>query len=102
MAPSVADFDLSLGLDRFDLAPGSPLALTVLAARRGYTGPIEVSVAGHPGFSGSATIPAGQLLAPLLVTAKDDRARRPFAINIAAKPSIDAKVETPFVNAATT
>src|SRR5260370_1492432 len=98
MAPSVADFDLSLGLDRFDLAPGSPLALTVLAARRGYTGPMEVSVAGRPGFAGSATIPAGQLLAPLLVTAKDDLAMGPYAIHIAGKATIDGKVETRFVN----
>ena len=91
--PSRPDFDLTIGLDRFDLAPESPLGLTVLAARRGYNGPIEISVAGHPGFSGSATIPAGQLAAPLLVTAKADLPMGPYAIKIAGKATIDGKAE---------
>jgi hypothetical protein len=97
ITPSVPDFELSLGLDRFDLAPESPLALTVLTTRRGYNGPIEVSVVGHPGFSGSTTVAAGQLLAALLVTAKADLPMGPYAITIAGKASIDGKVETRFV-----
>lgn len=94
ITPSIPDFDLSLGLDRFDLAPESPLVLTVIAARRGYNGPIDVTVAGNPGFSGSATIPAGQLVAPLLVTAKADQPMGPFFITIIGKATIDGKAET--------
>ena len=97
ITPSIPEFDLSLGLDRFDLAPESPLALTVLATRRGYNGPIEVSLVGHPGFSGSTTIPAGQLLAPLLVTAKGDLPMGPYAIALAGKATIEGKAETRYV-----
>src|SRR5262249_44635549 len=91
--PSTPDFDLTIGLDRFDLAPESPLGLTVLAARRGYNGPIEISVAGHPGFSGSPTTPAGQPAAPLLVAAKADLPMGPYVMKIAGKATIDGKAE---------
>jgi hypothetical protein len=97
ITPSIPDFDLSLGLDRFDLAADSPLALTVLVARRGYTGPIEVNVMGHPGFSGGRTIPAGQNAASLLVVAKGDLPMGPYAIHILGKATINGKVETRIV-----
>ncbi|MCI0461605.1 MAG: hypothetical protein L0Z62_32040, partial [Gemmataceae bacterium] len=65
VTPSEPAFDLTLGLDRYDVAPGGVLTVPVLVARRGYTGPIEVSVKGdHPGITGQLTIPAGQPAKP--------------------------------------
>jgi hypothetical protein len=54
------DFDVLIGLDRFDVAPGGSTLIPVMnAVRRDFAGPIELSIVGHPGFSGTVTIPAG-------------------------------------------
>ena len=59
VAPYEPGFDLSIALDRWDVAQGGTLSLPILLARRDYAGPIEVSVVGHPGISGTLTIAAG-------------------------------------------
>src|SRR5262249_28651827 len=64
VTPSVPGFDLTLGIERYDVIPGGTLSLPVLVTRRGYTGPIDVSVIGLPGLSGELKIPAGQPKAP--------------------------------------
>ncbi len=53
-------FDLSLGLDRYDAAANGSFALPILAVRRDYAGPIDVSVVGPPGVTGQVQIPTGQ------------------------------------------
>lgn len=89
--PSAPDFDLSLNLDRFDLAGNSPLPLTILANRRGYAGPIDISLAGAGGMTGTATIPAGQASTTLIVTAKPDLPMGPFRAALSGKAMIDGK-----------
>ena len=64
VVPYEPGFDLSIALDRWDVAQGGTLSLPILLTRRDYTGPIEVSVAGHPGISGRLTIAAGPQPAP--------------------------------------
>lgn len=92
--PQTADFDLSLGLDRFDVSGNSPLPLTVQANRRGYAGPIELSLAGPTGLAGSAVIPAGQNSAMLIVTAKPDLPLGPHRLSVLGKATIDGKPVT--------
>jgi hypothetical protein len=91
ITPSIPDFALSLGLDRFDLAAGSPLALNVIAARRGYNGPIDVTVGGHAGLSGSVQLKPGQTSATMMVHAAPDLAMAPYLVHVAGKAVIDGK-----------
>jgi hypothetical protein len=59
------DFEVKLALDRFDVAPGGTASVPITAVvRRDYAGPIELSVVGHPGFSGKLTLPAASGPAP--------------------------------------
>ncbi len=96
------DFDVVIGLDRFDVAPGGTTLVPVMTAvRRDYAGPIELSVVGHPGFSGSVTIPAGvpgtppppagTPIAYLPLTAKADVPMGPYDLRIQAKGSAAGK-----------
>jgi hypothetical protein len=64
ITPYQPGFDLTLGIDRFDLAAGGSVPIALFVTRRDYAGPIEVAVTGHPGLSGHVTIPAGQPPAP--------------------------------------
>lgn len=89
--PAAPDFDLTLGLDRFDLAGNSPLPLTILANRQGYAGPIEVTLAGPVGLAGSAAIPAGQASTTLIVTARPDLPMGPHRVSLVGKAMIDGK-----------
>ena len=40
-------FDVSLGIDRYDVAPGSFVPVGLLVNRRGYTGAIDVTAEGQ-------------------------------------------------------
>jgi hypothetical protein len=59
--PDAPDFEVQLGLDRFDVAPGgwAVLPVTGLAKLNGFSAPVELTVAGVPGLLGSLTLPAG-------------------------------------------
>lgn len=59
LTPFRNDFNLTLAIDRFDVAPGGEVAVPIFLTRAGYAGPIEVSVKGMAGISGTVTIPAG-------------------------------------------
>jgi hypothetical protein len=97
VTPYEPGFELSLGLDRYDVAPGSFVAVNLLLTRRDYTGPVEVSVAGHPGIGGQVTIPAGpqpppnQPAAVLLITAKGDLPMGPHSIAVVGKATVNGK-----------
>jgi hypothetical protein len=63
--PYEPGFALDLRLDRWDAAQGGMVTIPVmLAARRDYAGPIEVSVVGPPGITGTATISQGAAPVP--------------------------------------
>jgi hypothetical protein len=60
VTPGEPGFGLSAAVERFDAAQGGTVSIPLQAMRKGYAGPIEVSVAGPKGLSGKVTIPAGQ------------------------------------------
>jgi hypothetical protein len=105
ITPSVPGFELSLALVRYDVTPGGVLALPVQVVRRGYAGPIEVSVkSSHPGIGGQLTIPAGQPSKPnlpggtLQLKVARDVPAGPQLIALEGKATIDGKVVTELVN----
>ncbi len=95
------DFDVNLGIDRFDAAPGGTTLIPVTGViRRDYTGPIELTVVGHPGLSGTVLIPPGvppaapppapgQIIAYLPLTAKADVPIGAYSIHVQAKGSVN-------------
>ena len=99
VTPSVAGFDLVLPADAFELSPGSFAPIPVQVVRRGYTGPIDLSVVGPPGFTGMATVKAGQTAAVIVVTAKADQPMGPFSAAIVGKATIDKQPITQVASA---
>jgi hypothetical protein len=99
VTPYEPGFDLSIALDRWDVAQGGTLSLPIIATRRDYTGPIEVSVSGHAGVSGTLTIPAaaGPPTPPnvpagnLLVSVKPDVPVGPLVLTVHGKATINGK-----------
>jgi hypothetical protein len=97
------DFDIRLLLDRFDVHPGGTTLIPITSViRRDYPGPIELSVAGNPGFSGTVTIPAGmppaapppqpgQVIAWLPLTAKADLPMGAYELRVLAKGNANGK-----------
>lgn len=56
------DFDVVLGLDRVNVAPGETALLPITAAQTsGQSGSMELTVEGPEGVSGSVVIPAGRM-----------------------------------------
>ncbi len=102
--PYRPDYDVSLPLDRFDVAAGGTVSVPVSATRRGYNGPIELNVVGPKGITGKATIPAGAPKAPnqpavtLPVSAAADLPPGPLVFHVEAKATIDGKPVTEFVS----
>jgi hypothetical protein len=99
--PQEPGFDLTVGLDRFDLAKGGVLGINVQAARRDYNGPIDVSVLGSAGLSGQATIPAGRPSAVLLLHAQPDAALSPHGLLLQGKGTINGKPVVDYVSVRT-
>ncbi len=97
VAPYEPGFDLSIALDRWNVARGGTLTLPILLARRDYAGPIEVSVAGPPGISGTLTIAAGPPTPPnvpagnLLISVKPDVPMGPHVLTIQGKATMNGK-----------
>jgi hypothetical protein len=108
VTPYEPGFELTMALDRYDVAPGSFVSLPLLASRHDYTGPIEVSVlSDHPGISGKMTIPAGvpksaptppkgvkpppQPAGTLMIHARTDMPMGAHVITIQAKATINNK-----------
>jgi hypothetical protein len=88
IAPYEPGFALAVGIGRFDVPPGGSLPISIFATRRDYAGPIDVSVVGHPDFSGHATIAAGQPPAPnqpavtLFLSARPETPPGPYNIRL--------------------
>ena len=89
--PPSADFVLTLPNDRFDAAPGGMAAIPVQVVRKGYAGPIELTAKGPPGFSGSATIKAGQSAGVILIAAKADVPMGAYQLSVVGTATIEAK-----------
>ena len=106
------DFDVNLGIDRFDVTPGGTTLIPVTGiVRRDYAGPIELSIVGHPGLSGTVTIPAGvpaaapppapgTIFAYLPLTAKADTPIGALEFRVQAKTAAKEKEVVRLVNVA--
>src|SRR5439155_12349893 len=96
--PGQPSFGLTVGLDRFDAAQGGSVEIPIqTVTRRDYTGPIEVSVVGHPGITGKTEIkaapppPPDQPAGKLTVNVKPDVPMGPYFLLIQGKAMIDGK-----------
>lgn len=100
-----AGVDVVLSSDRVEI-PTAGVGILPIAnlVRRNYAGPVEISVVGHPGLSGTATITAAAPPAPnlpitlLVITAKADVKPGAYPIQIQAKAKINGKDELSFAN----
>jgi hypothetical protein len=91
--PATNGFELVLPNERFDVAPNGATAIPVQVVRKGYTGPIELSLTGRAsdGISGKATIKAGQNAALLLILARADMPMGAYQFHIVGKATVDGK-----------
>ncbi|HLN30573.1 MAG TPA: hypothetical protein VK395_22705 [Gemmataceae bacterium] len=104
VTPHEPGFELSLGIDRFDIAPGGVIPVSIFATRRDYGGPIDVSVVGHPDITGHVTIPAGQPAAAnvpaaiLFVHANPDTPAGPVSIALLGSATIGGRTVVHYAN----
>lgn len=107
ISPYSPGFDLSVGIDRYNVPQTNTLSIPIIVARRDYTGPIEVSVAGPAGLTGKLTIPMGQPPQPnqvggaLVVTAAGTLPVKPVEFRIVGTATINAKPVTSYANVRT-
>jgi hypothetical protein len=101
ITPPDPGFDLTIGLDRFDVSQGGTFSVPLQLTRRGYAGPLEVGVVGQ-GLSGTLMIPAGPAQSPapqpnqppsgiLTINCAADLAMGPHEFWIQAKAKVDGK-----------
>jgi hypothetical protein len=90
--PYSPSFDLSVGIDRFAVAPGGFLPIHVAAVRHDYGGPIDVRVVGHPDLTGQATIPAGQPGTTLYLGASSETPPGAYVVRLVGSATIANKV----------
>jgi hypothetical protein len=96
--PYEPGFDLTVGLDRFNIAQEGQLTLPVQATRRDYAGPIELSVTGNPSLKGQVVIPMGQALGTLTITAAPTAPLGPTVFLVQGKATIAGKAVTEYAN----
>ena len=103
--PPQPSFELILGSGKIEIPKNGSAVLPIQAVvRRDYPGPIEVSVVGHPGLSGSTTIttaapPAPTLpLAVLTIQDSGKSALGGSVIHLQAKATINGKEVKSFVD----
>ena len=95
--PYEPGFDLSLSLDRWDAAANGSVAIPIVVARRDYAGPIDVSVVGPPGVTGTVEVPMGQPPQPnqpgatLTVNVGTDVPVGPLTFRVQGKANINGK-----------
>ena len=86
-----AGFDLTLPTDRVEAAPNGNSAIPVQAVRKGYNGPIELSVTSPAGLVGTATIKAGQSAAIVSVPIKPEMAMGPYLVRVVGKATVEGQ-----------
>jgi hypothetical protein len=104
LTPYEPGFDLTLGIDRFDVPPGACIPVSIWATRQDFSGPIDVSVSGHPAITGHTTIQpgkpaaAGQPAATLFLCASPNAALGPYNLRIQGSATINGKTVIRDVN----
>lgn len=88
IAPVTPSFEVSLGLDRFDLAPGSFAALPLVIARKGYDGPIDIEAVGSPMLTGKTRIDPGQKAGVLVLRSEEGTPMGGHAVVLRARARI--------------
>jgi hypothetical protein len=104
--PHEPGFDLSLGIERFDVPQAGAVSIPVFVTRRDYPGPIEVTVVGPTGITGQLTIPAignpppppNQPAGTLVVRATAETTMGLHHFLIQGKATINGKPVTEFAN----
>jgi hypothetical protein len=91
-------FGLSIAADHVDVPQGATALLTVQAARRDYSGPIELSVVSPAGVKGTATIAANQPTTLLALTADAGMPVGGGALVLAGKATVGGRVVTEHVS----
>ncbi len=97
VTPFEPGFDLTVALDRFNVEQGGKLSLPILAPRRDFDGPIELSVLGPKGIDGKLAVAAGkapppnQPLGTLIVNVAPDLPIGPYAFQVQGKATINGK-----------
>jgi hypothetical protein len=101
---STPEFDVQLQFDRVSLAPGETTLIPVVPpVRKDFTGPITLTVIGHPGFSGTVEVPnapppppnaPAPPIAYLPITCKGDVPVGAYAIRVLAKATVNGKEMT--------
>jgi hypothetical protein len=100
VTPFESDFDLTVALDRFNVAQGGKLSIPVLMPKRDFGGPIEISVIGPKGISGQLAVAAGkapaanQPIGTLIINAAPDVPIGPHTFRIQGKATVNGKVVT--------
>ncbi len=97
ITPHAPGFDLTVALDRFDIAQAGKLSLPIQVVRRDYTGPIEVTVVGK-GLTGQATIAMGQAAGTLPITAALEMPMGPHTFLIQGKANINGKMVSEYAS----
>jgi hypothetical protein len=99
LRPPVSTFEVEVTLDKVDLSPGAVGVAPFNINRKGYNGPLEVTLAPHPHLSGTVKVKAGQKAGVLLIQAKPDAPIGPTALRILAKANVDGKETTDLAEA---
>lgn len=106
IAPSEPTFEVTLASEKFDVPAGSAALVPIQAVTaKDFKGPIELSVVGHPGITGSKVIDSAakaqpnQPIANMLVTASPDVPMGAYPVRIQAKAKINGKDVTGYANA---
>jgi hypothetical protein len=89
--PPANGFEVVLPNERFEVAPSGTAAIPVQIVRKGYTGPIELAVAGQKELSGAVTIKAGKSAAILPVVAKGDLPMGAYQFHIVGKATVEGQ-----------
>lgn len=89
--PYQPSFDLSIGLDRFDVRAGDSISLPVQVARKDYKGPIQLKVVGDSGLLGEGTIPADKPAGEVSLTANSDLQPGARIVRVVGKATINGK-----------
>jgi hypothetical protein len=107
IVPDRPVFDVSLGIDRYDVPAAGTLSLPLFVSRRGYTGPIEVNVVGPTKINGQVTIPANAPPKPnlpgasLSVTVPPDMPVGPYLLKLQARATVEGKPVVRFIDVMT-
>jgi hypothetical protein len=100
VTPFEPGFELTVALDRFNVQQGDKFSIPILAPRRDFGGPIEISVLGPKGIDGQLTIAAGkapppnQPLGTLVVNVSTDVPAGAYVFQIQGKATINGKSVT--------